>query len=151
MATKTGILATINGFLTAIITQAKVRSASSTIVDEIYPTSVTDNDGIETYTTKSGTDIEYLIFIIKSGNIAHIRGQIRNTTNSFLTNQSIFTWKDNEFKPLSGIASNSYFFANNSSNAVRLRLSASGLEIFNNSLVPQQNFDFDFKTYITQP
>lgn len=151
MATKAGLLATINGFITAVINVTKHRSSMSAVVDEIYPSSVTDNETLQTYTTKSGDNIDYLIFIIKSGNIAHIRGQIRNATAVFQVDQPIFTWKDNEFKPLSGIASNSYFFASNSSSQVRLRLSASGLEIFNDGMVNSQDLNFDFTTYITQP
>jgi hypothetical protein len=38
MATKANLLSTINGFITAVITQAKHRSSMSTVVDEIYPT-----------------------------------------------------------------------------------------------------------------
>ena len=38
MAIKSSITSTINGFITAIITQTKLRSALSTLLDNFYPT-----------------------------------------------------------------------------------------------------------------
>ena len=94
MATKAGLLATINGFITAVITQAKHRSSMSAVVDEIYPTEVTDNQTTQTYTTKAGTNLNYTITIVKSGNIAHISGIITNNLEIALPNPLVFTWKD---------------------------------------------------------
>jgi len=91
MATKANLLSTINGFITAVITQAKHRSSMSAVVDEIYPSNVTDSQTTETYTTKAGTNFSYSIRITKSGNIAHIKGEVRNITNSLQSSQNIFT------------------------------------------------------------
>jgi hypothetical protein len=149
MATKTGILATINGFITAVITQAKHRSSMSTLVDEIYPSRVVDTQATETYTTKSGTNITYSINIIKSGNIAHIKGSINNVTGLFLTPQTVFTFKENEFKPLNALNSVIYFTATNASATIRMSLDSTGLSTF--STMPNQEFNFEFIAYITQP
>jgi hypothetical protein len=147
MATKTNFLSTINGFITALITQAKVRSAFSTVSDELYPTSVIDTQVTETYTNKSSTNITYSIRIVKSGNIAHISGQITNVTGVFLNPQYIFTWKDTEFRPKS-IVNNLLFKAENSTSSVRLNLTDAGVQIV--TQMANQGFSFDFKTYITQ-
>lgn len=151
MATKTGLISTINGFLTAIITQAKVRSSASSVVDEIYPDSVTDSQATETYTTKAGSVINYSIRIVKSGNIAHIKGEIRNTTTGILPSQNVFLWKSNEFRPKSGINDVSFdaYNANNNS-TTRLFLSNNVLFISSSIIPSSTNFVFDFKTYITQ-
>ncbi len=147
MATKTSFLSTINGFITALITQAKVRSAFSTVSDELYPTSVIDTQVTETYTNKSSTNITYSIRIVKSGNIAHISGQITNVTGVFLNPQYIFTWKETEFRPKS-IVNNLLFKAENSTSSVRLNLTDAGVQIV--TQMANQGFSFDFKTYITQ-
>ena len=148
MATKTGILATINGFITAIITQAKHRSSMATVVDEIYPITITDSSDVEeqTYTTKSGTNITYSITIKKSGNIAHLKGTITNVSGLYLSTQPIFTWNESEFTPA---VMDVYFFAENSTDKVRLKLNADGLSIFNSSMI-NATYNFDFKTYLTQ-
>ena len=149
MATKTSLLTTINGFITAVITQAKHRSSMSAVVDEIYPSNVTDSQATETYTTKAGTSINYSIRITKSGNIAHISGTVRNTTSGILNPQNIFTWKNNEFKPKSGV--NDFTFkALNGSNEVTLFLNNNVLSLTTNILPTSTNYSFDFKTYITQ-
>lgn len=104
MAKKANILATINGFITAIITQAKVRSAYSTVVDEVYADEVFDDNSNETYTTKNGTSISYNLVIKKTGNITIIQIVLRNETaitiSANINSQvKIFDWKNNEFKP----------------------------------------------------
>lgn len=149
MATKTGLISTINGFLTAIITQAKVRSSASAIVDEIYPNSVTDSQATETYTTKVGSGINYSIRIVKSGNVAYISGTIRNTTSGILPSQNVFLWKSNDFKPKSGV-NDLIFKAFNGSNPIDLFLSNNVLFLQSSILPTSTSYSFDFKTYITQ-
>lgn len=150
MATKTGILATINGFITAVITQAKHRSSMSTLVDEIYPTSVSDTHSTETYTTKAGANLTYTIRIVKSGNISHVRGEITNVSGIYLSPQNIFTWKENEFKPKSGLFFNTLFVATNTTDTVRLNLNNTGLSIATGEFMNPATFNFEFITYITQ-
>ena len=150
MATKTGILATINGFLTAIITQAKVRSASSTIVDEIYPASVTDNHISQTYTNKIDSRLQYEIVIIKSGNISHISGYVTNNSAGWVQGVYVFTFKENQFKPKSGL-NNLNFQVKGSTNNIDLNISSLGLFVNSgNPLLEYNSYIFDFKTYITQ-
>jgi hypothetical protein len=145
MATKTGLLATINGFLTAVITQTKHRSSMSSIVDEIYPSSISDANTTETYTTKSGTNFNYNVTIIKSGNIANIKGTIQNASGSLLPPQNIFAWKENEYKAISGLGTSINF----ESEGIRYSISSSGLALL--TAMPNGTYNFEFQTYITQP
>lgn len=147
MATKTGLLATINGFIAAVITQAKHRSSMSAVVNEIYPNSVSDSNITETYTTSS-TLINYSITIHKSGNVAHISGSVQNPNHFFISNPIVFVWKNSEFKPNT---STSLFFlgADNSGQPKIIGLNNSILTI-QDSLDALGTVYFDFKTYITQ-
>jgi len=153
MATKSTIQTLINTNLAdnTDILASEHRAVEDALLNELYPDSVTDSQATETYTTKAGSFINYSIRIIKSGNIAHIKGEIRNTTSGILPSQNVFLWKSNEFKPKSGVNDISFdaYNANNNSTA-RLFLSNNVLFISSNIIPSSTNFVFDFKTYITQ-
>jgi len=148
MATKSNLITALNGFITAIITPTKHRNANNAIVDEIYPTQVTDSQATETYTTKAGTNINYSITVIKSGNIAHIKGTVTNNTSSLLGSQNVFTWKNNEFRPKSGV-NDVNFIASNANNSIRLFLNNNVLSV-TSPMQPITTYSFEFQTYITQ-
>ncbi|MFY8170074.1 MAG: hypothetical protein ACOVK2_03040 [Candidatus Fonsibacter sp.] len=148
MATKSGILATINGFITAIITQAKVRSAYSTVVDEIYPNVVTDSQLAETYTTKSGSTLGYSITMHKSGNQVFIQGRITNLTALLISPQNVFTWKDTAFKPKSGV--NDFTFkAISGTSSVNLFVNNNVLSL-TSSMPANGVYSFEYQLFIAQ-
>ena len=148
MATKAGILATINGFITAIITQAKVRSAYSTVVDEIYPNVVTDSQATETYTTKAGSNLGYLITMHKSGNQVFIQGRITNLTALLIGSQNVFTWKDTAFKPKSGV--NDFTFkAISGTSSVNLFVNNNVLSL-TSSMPANGVYTFEYQLFIAQ-
>lgn len=153
MATKSGIIAYITARWGDITSPKRVplldREVSNAIVEELYPDSFTDSNITETYTTKSGTDIIYSIRIIKSGNIAHIKGTLRNTTSGVLSPRNIFLWKNNELRPKTGV-NDILFKAFNGAGSVDLFVSNNVLSVSTNFLPSSANFVFDFKTYITQ-
>jgi len=154
MATKTALLATINGFITALINVTKHRSSMSAVVDEMYSNSVYDNNATETYTTKSGTDIDYRINIKKSGNVAHLKGQINiSSGTSFLSNVNVFAWKNNEFKTKANSVSNpniSFKAFTTGGESASLELTSSGLKVLPLGAIQMSKF-YDFNiTYITQ-
>lgn len=149
MATKSEILSTINGFLTAIITQAKVRSASATIVDELYPTVVTDSVDNETYTTKAGANLDYSITIHKSGNVCHIKGTVINNQTYSLDAQNIFTWKDTPFKPKASVNNFTFRAIFGTSNNINLFLSDAGLNL-TSSINALGSYSFNYQFYIAQ-
>ena len=92
MATKTSILSTINGFITAIVTVLKVRNAFSTIVNEIYPDIISETRTTTSHTSRITNpnllkeNITYNIFIVKQGRLVTIKGKIQNQTGGILSN-----------------------------------------------------------------
>lgn len=152
MATKSSLISTINGYITSIVTVLKTRNAFSSVVDEIYPNQVTDTSDDETYTTKDGTDIEYEVFILKSGSVSMLRGNITNVSGSSLSTSDIFAWKDNEFKPktIAGNGGKISFKAFGSSTDIVLQLSSSGLSIVSGVLPNGATYEFEYKPYLTQ-
>lgn len=85
MATKTSIISTINGFITAIVTVTKVRSAFNTIIDNIYPTVVTDDNGSTNVFTSLHPDLTYELYIVKQGRSVTITGYIINESIEILS------------------------------------------------------------------
>ena len=84
MATKANLISAINAQLTAIITQAKVRLASSLIVDELYPTTYYENYN-ETSNVLVITDFQqvgfrYIVSFKKVGNTVFYSGNVFNST-----------------------------------------------------------------------
>jgi len=149
MATKVNLIAALNGFIIAIITPTKHRSANNAIVDEIYPVAVLDTRDLETLTTKAVANFPYNITVIKSGNIAHIKGIFRNHTPNILSNATIFTWKENQYKPNAN--SQIIFYAETSTNVkVKLLLNNGVLATIGTFAPTSLPYEFEFKTYITQ-
>ena len=95
MATKTSILSTINGFITAIVTVLKVRNAFSTIVNEIYPDIISETRTTTSHTSRITNpnllkeNITYNIFIVKQGRLVTIKGFIHNQTGAIVSNSVI--------------------------------------------------------------
>lgn len=84
MATKANLISAINAQLTAIITQAKVRLASSLIVDEIYPTTYYENyngtSNVLVITTFQQEGLKYYVSFKKVGNTVFYSGNVFNAT-----------------------------------------------------------------------
>lgn len=85
MATKANLISAINAQLTAIITQAKVRLASSLIVDELYPTTYYENynetSNVLVITNFSQEGVRYVVSFKKVGNTVFYNGNVFNATN----------------------------------------------------------------------
>jgi hypothetical protein len=152
MATKSALITALNGFISAVVNTTKHRNANNTIVDEIYPTQVTDNSTSQTYTTVFNSNIAYELRITKSGNIAHIRGQLQNTTTSILASQNAFTWKDSEFRPRSGNDFRFQAVSPNGQNRITLFLSNNVLAVISNfppESAGSEFYAFEYTTYLT--
>ena len=150
MATKTGIIASINGFITAVITQLKLRNGFLELINELYSDAVTDSNSTETYTTKSGTDIPYNVTIKKCGNGSHIKISFRNSTSSSLPALTpIFTWKTNAFKPK--VTVNDFPLQGfRGSNSVELFFGDAGLSLSEPLLPISQLYYTSYEFYINQ-
>jgi hypothetical protein len=109
MATKSGLIGAVNSFITALITQSKHRDSMLEVINELYPTKVSDSNSTETYTTKNGTVITYSIQIVKQGRSVRINGSYTNTSALVIPiGTTIFTFKTNEFR-----GDTSYYLGNN--------------------------------------
>ena len=100
MATQTNLISAINTQLTAIITQAKVRLASLQLVNEIYPTPISDTQLTTNIVTKIGTKFTYNLQFSKVGRNIHICGSIKNISGSILSSvEDILKITNSEFEP----------------------------------------------------
>lgn len=97
MATKNTITSTINGFITAIITQLKLRNAFSTLLDNIYPTVVIDIESTTTIFTKVNNDFIYDIKTSKIGRNVNICGSFTNDTESAISDVNIMNITNSEY------------------------------------------------------
>ena len=127
MATKANLISAINAQLTAIITQAKVRLASSLIVDEIYPTTYYENynemSNVLVITNFYQIGTRYLVSFKKVGNTVFYSGNVFNATNEIksgyfiqIVNAEFLPQTDKAFYTAAsggqrvGISGNSFYF-----------------------------------------
>lgn len=132
MATKANIISTVNGFITAIITQAKLRSGFSTVVDNLYPTVITDTQDTTTVLTKTDTDFEYDIKIAKVGSVVNIDGYIENVTASSISDQPIATITNTEYTLATGIENYNIVATSLSGLVVFVSLRTNSISVFGN-------------------
>ena len=100
MATKTSIASAINGFITAIVTVTKVRSAFDTLLNNLYPTPISDTQLTTNVVTKIGTKFTYNLQFSKVGRNIHIYGSITNVSGSILGSlEEILEVTNAEFEP----------------------------------------------------
>lgn len=100
MATKTNITSAINGFITAIVTVTKVRSAFDTLLNNVYPTPISDTQLTTNVVTKIGTKFTYNLQFSKVGRNIHIYGSITNVSGSVLNSvEDILEVTNAEFEP----------------------------------------------------
>ena len=126
MATKTSITSTINGFITAIVTVTKVRSAFDTLLNNVYPTPISDTQLTTNVVTKIGTNFTYNLQFSKVGRNIHIYGGITNVSGSILNSvEDILEVTNAEFEPyttynLIGSNSNGNIYLSFNSDALTL-------------------------------
>ena len=105
MATKANLISAINAQLTAIITQAKVRLASSLIVDELYPTTYYENyngtSNVLVITTFQQEGLKYYVSFKKVGNTVFYSGNVFNATTEIKSSYFIHI-VNAEFLPQTG-------------------------------------------------
>ena len=124
MATKTNLISAINTQLTAIITQAKVRLASLQLVNEIYPTPISDTQSTTNVVTKIGTNFTYNLQFSKVGRNIHVCGSITNISGSILSSlEEILEVTNSEFEPYT----NYTLIGSNSNGNVQLSFNSDAL------------------------
>ena len=127
MAIKSNIISTINGFITAIVTVSKVRSSFDTIVDNIYPTPISDTEATTNVVTKIGTNFTYNLQFTKTGRNIHVCGSITNVSGSILGGsvEEILEVTHTEFEPYTTYS----FICSNSNGNVELSFNSNALAL----------------------
>jgi hypothetical protein len=145
--TKTELTTEIGSAITIIISRVKLLLGISKIIDNLYPSEVFDSNTTETYTTKSGTSIEYTIAFLKQGNCVTPRLKVRNVTSSSIASGTqIFTFKTNEFKPKGGLSSLPLKMVT-SNGSCSIELDANGIKLAS-SIAQSTDFYFQFPNYL---
>ena len=153
MATKTNLINTINGYLTAVITLAKHRLSMLELINELYPTIIVDDNSSTNVLTEntSVVGLDYTTTIVKQGRKVTIKGELINNTGSIVGGGSgvyIFDITNSEFYP-SGLDSAFMFGVNTGSlSNVRLRFDTNKL-VLTSALGIDGVMDFTI-TYFTQ-
>lgn len=88
MATKSSLISTVNGYATAIITQAKVRSFLLELINVLFQTTITQ-------TLVVGSNVFYYnLKYKKQGNVVHVDGYIANLYSVAKSNVDLVTIPD---------------------------------------------------------
>lgn len=98
MATKSNLITAVNGFLTSLVNITKHRNSMLEIINNIYPTVVYDTQATTTIFTKVDNDFLYDIKTAKVGGLVNICGSFTNDTESAISNQSIATITNTEYR-----------------------------------------------------
>lgn len=109
MATKSGLIASINGFITAVITQLKLRNGFLDIINELFQTTTTQ-------TLIVGTNVFwYGLRYKKIGNIVFIDGYITSKYSQALEDLDLVTIPNSLFFAKTGQPTNSIAIVSNQS------------------------------------
>jgi len=145
MATKSQVIASVNGYLTEVVEIDNHRASMLDLINQLYPTAVTDTHLTQTYTTKDGSVFNYTISLVKHGNAVHISGIVTNTSGLSVTGQDVFDFKDTEYQPITG-TSQSFKDATNTVDFI-LRANNFG---FSSVFPPLSTYFFEYKFYIAK-
>ena len=91
MATKTSLISAINGFITAIVTVTKVRSAFNELIDELFPISETFVD--------SADGKSWILTFTKKGNEVLVTGSVRNLKPNIIRDVRLLDIPDTIYNP----------------------------------------------------
>jgi hypothetical protein len=99
MATKSALISAVNSFITSVVNITKHRNSMLEVINELYPSKVSDDSTSETYTTQTNANITYGIQIVKQGRSIRINGTYTYSGVTTLeAGTEIFEFKDNQFK-----------------------------------------------------
>ena len=145
MATKTSLLSAINTQLTAIITKDKHRLSMSLMLDELYPSVISDTQSTTNVLTAiNSTDRTYNLKIVKQGRCVTIKGRIKNNTTSIISNVPFFNITNSDFYPIDA----TYYNGVGQDGTVRFVLSAGNEFSILDSMPAEAEIDINF-TYFT--
>lgn len=103
MATKSSFITTVNGFITAVITQLKLRNGLLEFTNELWKVSLNDNQGTTNVITKTFASATYNLDFNKVGNKVYVNGQVNVFgVTTFPTSAVYATFTNSEFAPKTG-------------------------------------------------
>ena len=128
MATKTTIENLINSNLASgsNITASEHRAVLNIILNELYPTPISDTQATTNVVTKISTNFTYNLQFTKTGRNIHICGSITNISGSILSSvEDILEVSNTEFEPYTTY----YFICSNQNGNVMLSFSSDALTL----------------------
>lgn len=103
MSKKTTILDALHDDIrdSAILIEPDVHSdRNEDLINAIFDTTQLDSNTLQTYTTKSPiAGLTYDLVLRQNGGLINAQLTVKNTTAGYRSNESIFTWKTNDFIP----------------------------------------------------
>jgi hypothetical protein len=110
MATKSGLIASVNGYITAVITQLKLRNGFLDIINELFTTTTT-------YTLSTGVDcFHYDLYFKKIGNTVYVEGTAQSKFPFTVYSPTIFTIPAGIYRPIRNV----FFIAGAELNAQKI-------------------------------
>ena len=137
MATKTTIENLINSNLASgsNITASEHRAVLNIILNELYPTPISDTQATTNVVTKIGTNFTYNLQFTKTGRNIHICGSITNISGSILNSlEDILKITNSEFEPYT----NYTLIGSNSNGNVELSFNSDALTLVSSIGVGEQ-------------
>ena len=101
MATKSGLISAVNGFITSVVSNVKHRNSMLELINEFFPTTVTDDETTTNVITKVYANIEYDLKFKKIGNTVYVNGTIKNIGTTFNAGETLATFSNSLYRPLS--------------------------------------------------
>jgi len=137
---------TINGFLTAVITQLKHRNSMLEVTNQLYPTITTETQLSNTITQESSSTKEYTLNIRKSASEVTMYGRIKNNTGSSISNSVIMTIVVAEYMPVD--FTKVYGFSDSDNRPIKFNLVAGVLTVIS-PIADGETININFK-YFTE-
>lgn len=112
MATKSGIISAINGYITAVLNIANHRLSMLEIVNELWQTTTVQ-------TLETGSNVFwYKLYYKKVGNIVYVNGYIQNKYSIAKTSQTIVTIPNSQYYAKTAQDTVSYFGTSSGTNVL---------------------------------
>lgn len=143
MATKTGLISAINGFISAVVTITKHRNSMLEVVNEFYGSVITDTETANTITTPSdATNVLYNLKICKQGRVVNVSGNVTNDTAGIVSGISVCTF-DGDYAGDAGA-----FYGHSNTAKARATVFESEFQIIG-SMAAGETMYFDFNYFTT--
>jgi len=121
MATKSGLISAVNGFITSVVSVVKHRNSMLEVINELFPTVTQQNEASTSIITKTYSLAVYDIDFKKQGNLVTATGEISVTGTSINANTILCTFADAVYRPNTSLPQYTKAMAYNSSAELTLQ------------------------------